>query len=162
MDTPNANHHSSLNDPVWYFLAEYPLRELKVDRDIRAELAASSLFQTIRDLGIPAEHLNSIEFTLIGFAHKAMAHPHQGGLKFPLYLRLYCQKKAVDELILMKPLHHLTLEQPFESSPCIPHPDTERNGGWGYFLVERSAGFVPSASTRIYNLVDLYLYKEGE
>jgi hypothetical protein len=56
----------------------------------------------------------------------------------------------------------MIVEQSEEPATIIHHPKTEMNGGWGYFLIERSGGFVPHSSVVIKNLVDLYLYKEGE
>ena len=53
-------------------------------------------------------------------------------------------------------------QQLIEPAQVIDHVDAEITGAWGYFLIERGGGFSPGSSTGTYNLIDLYLYKEGE
>ena len=162
MQISNENQNTRFNDPVWYFLAEYPLSELIVAMNTRGELTSKFVHQTFRDLGIPPEHINSIEKTLLGFVKDAMVHLDQERSDLPVYIRLFCHKKTVDDVISLESSSQLNAGQTIETPHIIHHSNPEINGGWGYFLVERGGCFQPGSSMNACNWVDLYLYKEGE
>jgi hypothetical protein len=42
------------------------------------------------------------------------------------------------------------------------YPEAQLNGGWGYFLVERSEATLPGSLENRQECVELYLYREGE
>lgn len=96
---------------------------------------AGSLFKKLRDLNIPPEYVGNIEMMLTGFAKEALEHFKGGRLELPGRIRIFCQKKTIDEKI---------------------------RGGWGYFLIERGDDVSTGPSVRSWNSVELYLYKEGE
>jgi hypothetical protein len=52
-------------------------------------------------------------------------------------------------------------EQAMEHAPIKYHSSTIMNGGWGYFIIERS-GDDAGSSESARPFIDLYLYKEGE
>lgn len=162
MYTSNGKHNSNFIDPTWCFLAEYKLSELMVDDTLSEEHIARLLFQIIWELGIPGEHIINIERTWSGFVREAIAHLDQSGSGAPVYIRLFCQKKALNKALSVKHHSQFSVDKAVESTKMIHHFDPEIYGGWGYFLIERSGGFAPGSSTSTYNLVDLYLYKEGK
>lgn len=135
MGPSNVNKHGRSNDPEWQLFAECPLSEFLSDHDKGDGLAAGLLDQTRQELGLPPERVENIEMTLSRFARKALARFNQGGFELPVHIRVFCQKKKVDEKI---------------------------NGGWGYFLIERTEGSSDSLLMRSQHLVDLYIYREGE
>lgn len=98
-------------------------------------LAAGSFCQTLRELGIPPEWVENIELTLTRFARQALAQFEPERLGMPERLRVFCQKKMLDE---------------------------KMNGGWGFFLLERTDGSPESPSASSQSCVDLYIYREGE
>ena len=130
MQTANDNQKSGSEDGAWCFLAEFSLGEIRADPDFEDEAADGLLFQTIQDLGVPPESLKKIKGTLNEFVKQAMAHFNAGKLKTPVYIRLFCQKKA------------------------------KMDGGWGYFLIERGPGCPVGFAASTHHMVDLYLYKE--
>jgi hypothetical protein len=134
MQTSFANQHGRSNDPVWQFLAEYSLSEFLSDHDKESELSAGLLFQTMRESSIPIERIENIEVTFRRFAREALMHFKQGRMELPGRIRIFCNKKMIDE---------------------------EMKGGWGFFVIERSRDSSTSDWSDPH-LIDLYLYKEGE
>lgn len=162
MPVTHDNHNSNLTDPEWYFLGEYPLKGLGVDGEIRDRPEDGILIETIRDLGIGAELVDNIERKLIEFISGAMAQLNQLRFETPTTIRVFCQKKMGEDENSMKSLSLIKEKQTLRFSTNIHQPVPAVNGGWGYFLVERNGGFAPNSTVSTFNLVDLYLYKEGE
>jgi hypothetical protein len=162
MQTSNADQSIRPDDPVWYFLAEYSLSEFTADLNVGEKLMAGSLFQTVRELGIPPEYVENIEMMLTGFAKEALVHFKQGGLELPGRIRIFCQKKMIDNANSAKTSRPYDTEQTLEHAQFVHHPGTKINGGWGYFLIERGGDVSTGSSASSWNSVDLYLYKEGE
>jgi hypothetical protein len=160
MQTTNDNLNSRTTDREWRFLGEYPLNELMIEMDNRDR--TSALFQTIRDMGINPEYLSNIESKLIGFAKEAMAHLNQGGPESPVYIRLFYQKKTIEDVNSAKSSSQFNAELTIGPKQIIHQSDTGINGGWGYFLIERGGGFPSGSSVSTCNWIDLYLYQEGE
>ncbi len=131
MDITNTIPNDRFDDPLWHFLAEFPLSEFLSDHERSGVLAAGALYRTVRELGMPPECAANIEMTLAGFAVEAQEHFKQERLEIPGRIRVFCQNKLIT------------------------------NGGWGYFLIERSSASAGSAGPS-WNSVDLYLYEEGE
>ena len=134
MHTSNVSQESRSKDLVWYLLGEYSLSKFLSDAEEGDKITAGLLSQTVRELRIPIERVENIERALRSSAGEALAHTKQGRVELPGRIRIFCEKKMIDE---------------------------EMRGGWGYFIVERSGGQADSLS-RPYSIVDLYLYKEGE
>ena len=149
MYTSSDPQKSITNNSLWFFLAEYSLSEFVPSQDPGDELTAELLPQMMRELGIPLKYIKNIDMTLTGFAKEALVHFKQGSLELPGRIRVFCQKKLIDEANSTKTprLSH------GESIPIKCPPGTILNGGWGYFIIERSGG-------DDYPWVDLYLYQE--
>lgn len=162
MQSGNDTLKSKDNDLVWYFLGEYSLSEFIGSKDIEDQHMNESLFQAIRDLGIPLEFIKKIKNTLTRFAGEAMVHFNQERLEFPVYVRLFHLKKMIQDLNSTKTSSQFYAENTLESAQIIEHSDKEMNGGWGYFLVERRGNLTVGPSKGSQILVDLYLYQEGE
>lgn len=160
MQTSNANKHGTSNDPVWQFLAEYPLNEF-LSNHKGGGPTAGLLFQTTRELGIPSEYLENIEMSLTGFAKGVLEHFKQESLELPGRIRIFCQKRMRDEANSAKTTRPVHAEQTMKHAPIVYHTSTIIKGGWGYFIIERSSDDAGSLE-RTCPLVDLYLYKEGE
>ncbi len=122
--------------PEWHFLAEFSLSEFLTELDRSGGLAAGRLFQTVRQLGMPPEHVEAMEMTLAGFAKEAPVFFKEGRLELAGRIRVFCQKKII------------------ESGPGV-------SGGWGYFMIERGKDLLPCSSTAPHSYLHLYLYKEG-
>jgi hypothetical protein len=162
MKTSNANKHRGSIDPAWQFIAEFPLNELLSDHDKGGELTAGLLFKMMLEMGIPLEYLEDIEMTLTGFAKEALVHFKRGGLELPERIRVFCQKKIIDNAYSAKTSRPYDTEQVLEHAQFVYPTDTKINGGWGYFLIERGGNVSTGTSASSWNSVDLYLYKEGE
>jgi len=161
MQTSNADLNIRSNTPVWYLLAEYALNEIMVDHGKGDELAAGFLFQPFRELGAPPEWIGNIEMKLTGFAKKAQVPIKQGRLERSGSIRVFCQKKVIDKVNSTNASRPEHTVQTMEHTPFIDPSGTIMNGGWGYFIIERSGDYAGS-SERSHPIVELYLYKEGE
>jgi hypothetical protein len=143
---------------VWYLLAESSLVEFTSEIDRGDELKAG-LFQKIQELDIPPQCVEKIDRTLKGFVREALVHLEQPELELPWRIRVFCQKKLIDGLTSAK------ISEPCHSgkygAEMMHHPSTVMDGGWGYFLIERGGDVYADSSLSSYQLVDIYLYKEG-
>ena len=172
------------NTPVWFLLAEYTLSEIMIDQGKEDELMTGFLFQPLQELGVPPEWIGNIEMKLSEFTNKAQASikeaartrwatqneiasrssfamTKQGRLERFGSIRVFCQKKLIDDVnsaITSTPGH---TEQTVEHARYISPSGTTIKGGWGYFIIERSGDDAGSAE-RSHPMIDLYLYKEGE
>ncbi len=161
MQTEKVNQKSRNNDPGWYFLAEYNLDEGMVDINTGGEPTAGTLFQNLRDMGIPPECLKEIERTITSFAGEAKENFNQGKRKLPVCIRLFCQGKTVKNAYSAKTSDILDAGKIPGTASRVRPSNLKMNGGWGYFLIER--GWDISADLeKFHSRVDLYLYKEGE
>jgi hypothetical protein len=184
MQTSNANQSIRSSSSVWYLLAEYALSEITFDYAKEVELMIGFLFQTFRELGAPLEWIGTIEMKLTGLAKKAQASikeaartgcttqnevasrssfamTKQGRLERFGSIRIFCQKKLIDDINSANNSTRGDKEQTVEHDPFIYSSSTIMKGGWGYFIIERSGDDAGSAE-RSYPMIDLYLYKEGE
>jgi hypothetical protein len=159
MQTLNANQNFRSNDPVWILLAELSLGDFLSDHDWREGSTVGFLFQALRELGMSAECMESIARTLAGFAQEARARHKQGKLEFPGRMRIFCQKKMIEDANSAKPSRPSHIEQGKEQKQIFPDSGA---GGWGYFMIERGEDLPPDLPAVLHNHMDLYLYKEGE
>jgi hypothetical protein len=141
MQTANDYREFKNNDPIWYFIAEYSLNEVARDENLEPGLMAGSLYQTIRDLGVPTDCLSKIEGTITGTAREAMSHINYSSPNLPVHIRLFCQRKTIDG---------------------ERHFGDQMKGGWGYFLIEKGRDIPASSHEKSYCVAELYLYREGE
>jgi hypothetical protein len=158
----SADQKSRSEDPAWYCLAEFSLSEFVSDQDRRGELTTKLLFQTVREVGLPPECVENIDMTLTGLANEAMAHFKQGSAELPGRIRVFCREKMTAEASSPEASMSCHAEPGMDHSLAIPHPGTKMEGGWGYFLIERGGNLAAGFSASSWNLIDLYLYKEGK
>jgi hypothetical protein len=162
MQTLNANQNSRSDDPVWFLIAEFLLSDFFVDHNRKEELTAGNLFQAVRELGMPPECVENIEMTLAEFVKKALVHFQQEGLELPGRIRVFCQKKIIDDANFARAASSsYQQEQAVEHAQRILDSGTNLNRGWGYFIIDRS-GSDAGSSEKSSLLVELYLYLEGE
>jgi hypothetical protein len=162
MQTPNSNKSIRPNNPAWHLLAEYSLSEFLSELNTGDKLKAGLLLQTVRELGLPPEYVENIEMMLIGFAKEALEHFKQGGFELPGRIRIFCQKKMIDDSNPAKTSIPYNTEQMLEQPQIVHRPGKKMYGGWGYFLIERGDDVSTVSSVRSWNSVELYLYREGE
>jgi len=135
MQTSSKRQESSPKDLLWSLLGEYSLREFLLDTERVDKIDVGKLSEMVRELAIPVECVDNIEKTLRNFTREALVHFKQGRSELHGRIRIFCQKKMIDEKI---------------------------KGGWGYFVIERSRDSVTSEGMDSHNFIDLYFYEEGE
>jgi len=135
MQASNANPESRSKDLGWFLLGEYSLSKLLPDLEKSEKITAGLLSQTVRELGIPVECVENIEMILRNLNREALARFKEGTVELPGRIRIFCQKKMIDE---------------------------EMKGGGGYFVIERSTASSTSGCTEPQHLIDLYFYEERE
>jgi hypothetical protein len=162
MPTSNAKQNSRSEDLVWVLLAELSVRDFLSDHDRKEKSKAGYLFQTVRELGMPLGCVQDIAMLVTEFTKESPVHDEQEGLEFPGRIRIFCQKKIIDDAnaarTTSRPYH---TEQPMEPSPMILDVGAKMDGGWGCFLLRRGGNVSDDASLRSDHFVDLYLYREG-
>lgn len=162
MQTSNSSQNIRFNHPEWYLLAEYALSEIMPDNGKGDELTAGFLSQPFRPLGVPPEWIEKVEMVLTGYAKLALVAIQQGRLERFGSIRIFCQKKMIDDANSTEATRFIHSEQAAENEQMIHHSSTIMKGGWGYFLIERGGNVSTGSSVSSRNSVDLYLYKEGE
>lgn len=106
---------------MWYLLAEYPLSEITSVDGEADELTAGFLDQPFRELGVQPETIENIEMTSAGFAKEALVHDKQAGSELPGRIRVFCQKKMVEDANSVKTSRLFNAEQAMEQAQII-HP----------------------------------------
>ena len=162
MQTSNGNPNIRSNHSQWCLLAEYALSEIMSDNGKGDELTSGFLSQPLRALGVPPEWIGKVEMTLTGFAKLALVPVKPGRQERYGSIRVFCQKKVMDDANSSQTSRPDHAEQSKEHAPIKYHSNTIMNGGWGYFFIERDGNDSTGSSVGSRNSVDLYLYKEGE
>ena len=162
MGTSNAKQNFSSDNPVWVLLAELSLRDFLSNHNLGEELLSGDVFPTVQELGVSAECMENIAEMLAGLAKEASVRTKKGKLGFPRRIRIFCQKKILDDAKLARTSRPYHTEQPKKQKQDFPDSEANTIGGWGYFIIERGEGLPPDSSTIPHNYIDLYLYKEGE
>ena len=162
MSISKAYQNFTPDNLMWYFLAEFSLSKFLLDPYRGDELTTGLLFQTMQELDMPHECVKNIALLVTEFAKESPAHFKQEGVEFPARIRVFCQKKVIDDANTTRPTSRpYHTEQAMEDSPMMPEVGTKMNGGWGYFFIERGGNVSTGSSVSSRNSVDLYLYKEG-
>ena len=160
MPTSNAKQTFRSDDPEWVFLAELSLGDFLSDHDPNTAATAGYLFQMVQELGISPEGTENIVRPLAEFAEEALVRTKEGRLEFPGWIRIFCQKKIIDDAKSMKSSR--PPEQDKQQKQLFPGSGVRKMGGWGYFMIERGEDLSPDSYAIPHNSIDLYLYKEGE
>lgn len=124
----------------------------------RDELKDGLWVQTVCELSIPLECVENIKRTLTVFASDVCVKFEQERLDMPGRVRLFCQKKIIDNANSTEITRLYHAEHPIDLIKSIHHSAAKIKGGWGYFVIEKGGDVL----TDSWNSVDLYLYKEGE
>lgn len=114
------------------------------------------------EFGMPLECVETIARLVTEFDKGSPGHDKQEGLEFPERIRIFCQKKIMDNANAVRAssrTYHT--EQAIEHSLMIPDFGAKMDGGWGCFLIKRGSNVSGAASLRSHHFVDLYLYREG-
>ncbi len=160
MTDTDTNPRIGYDDPAWYFLAELSPGEISADH--RDELMHGLWVQTLRELGMPFECVENIHRTLAGLARDAGGYFKQESMEVPGTIRLFCQKKMIDDANSTKIRRPCATGLAGEQIKMIEHSTAKMNGGWGYFVIERGGNGLAGSPAHSWKAVDLYLYKEGE
>lgn len=162
MQTSNAKEHFSSSDPVWVLLAELSFRDFLSDQDRKDGLMAGLMFQTMQEFGMPTECMETIIRMLAGFTKEALAHQKQERLESTGWIRIFCQKKMIEDANAASASVPDRVEQRKKQKQSFPDCEASKIGGWGYFMIERGEDLPPYSSGMPHNSIDLYLYKEGD
>ena len=160
MQTSNTKRNFNWDDMGWVLLVELPFMDFLSDP--RDEPVVGSMFQTLQELSISREKTENIARTVAGFAREALMSTLQGRLEFPEWIRIFCQKKMIDDANSAKTSRSCRAEQDNKQKQIFPDSGANTVGGWGYFMIERGEDLPPYSSAIPHNYIDLYLYKEGE
>lgn len=160
MQTLNAKRNLNYNDTGWVILAELPFMDFLSDQDQTDGPVVTSMFQTLRELGMSPDDTENIAWTVARFSREALVPTRQGRLEFPEWIRIFCQKKMIDDVnatVSSRPS-----EQDKQQNQMLPDFAVGRIGGWGYFMIERGEDLRSDSSAISKSYIDLYLYKEGD
>ena len=142
MQTSNPNQNFRSKDPVWVLLAKLSFSDCLSAQGRGEEPAAGFLFQSLRELGMSPEGMESIAGKLAGFAKEARARAGQGRLGFPGQIRIFCQKKMIEDANAAKLSRAYRTEQAIKDEQISPDPGANKMGGWGYFTIEKGGTFL--------------------
>jgi hypothetical protein len=162
MQTSNTKQNFSCDDPVWILLAELSFSDCLSNHEWEDGLMARLMFQTIQEFGMPPECTENVTRRLAGFAQGALAHQQQERLEFPARVRIFCQKKMIEDANYASASRPDRRQQGKKQKQIFPYCAAGKIGGWGYFVIERGEDLPPSSTGISHNSIDLYLYKEGE
>ena len=133
MQTSNTNRGLRSKDLTWYLLGEYPLSNILSGAEIDDRITAPILSQMGGTIENQNESIERNTIKLSSLAKEAMEKYTLGRVEAPGRIRIYCQKKMIEEGV---------------------------NGGWGYFVIERSSDTETNTGIKPGPYVDLYIYKE--
>jgi hypothetical protein len=162
MQTSNADQESRSKDSEWVLLGECSLSKFLLDPENGDQITAGPLSQIVRELGIPVKGVENIETTLRSFAREALAHFKPGKVELPGRIRIFCQKKMIDDANSVKISRLDNVEQAMEHAQIIHPSGTKMNEGWGYYVIERGRDFASIPCKESCRVVELYVYKEGK
>jgi hypothetical protein len=130
------------------------------DHDEKDRLTAGDLFRTLQELGLSPECVQNIAKALTGLVKELFAPDKQARLELAGRIRIFCQKKIIDDAALTKSMS--PPEQDKQAKPIFLDAKMNQIGGWGYFIIERGEDLPPYSSAICQSSIYLYLYKEGE
>lgn len=139
MQTASGNLKFQNGDSTWHLLAECSIGVDDFGKNPGVKLSIGSLIDTMRKLGLPPKTLHQIEGTITRIANEALSHIYLGRPILPVYIRLFCERKTIDQ---------------------IPLTEAHMNGGWGYYLIERVVELSPDYFKGYRRVIELYLYSE--
>jgi hypothetical protein len=157
MITPPSNSRHA--DPKWRLLIEFPLAVFLSERSRNHDPAAGLLFQALCKLDISSECVADIERSLVDFAAHIWRHFQGGEHDVPGQVRIFYQRKRIGGHAALQPY---PLDHRIQNALVVPGLNRKTNGGWGFFLIARGGDVASHGPQNPANLVDVYLYREGE
>ena len=97
MQTSNAKQNFRPDDPLWVLLADLSLGDFLSDHDQIDGSMAGYLFQMVRELGMPLERVENLAMLVTEFTRESPEQYKPGRLEFPARIRIFCQKKIIDD-----------------------------------------------------------------
>ena len=137
MQTTNDPHEFNNYESLWHSLSEYSLSEVALDEDLEANLSSGPFFRYLQELGLPSECLKRIARTITETARNYF-HRIPG---VHVRIRLFYQPKMVTSL---------------------PHSGKQREGGWGFFVIQRGEDPLSGIYGEPFSIIELYIYREGK
>ena len=134
MQTANTNRGQRSKDLTWYLVGEFPLCSFISDATIDDKIKAAMCSQMGGNIENQKESIERVSIKLSALAKEVVENFTPGRAEAAGRMRIYCQMKMIEESV---------------------------NGGWGYFVIERSSEAVTCAGREPDHAVDVYFYKEG-
>ena len=149
-------------DRIRDFVAELLISEVTLAESLEAGFSIEMPCHITRELGLPPETIKKVEGTIIETVREAMDQLdiEQPNLLFEV--RFYYSKKVAHVLSQMKSSKPGSSERSMELVQEFTQSKIPLNGGWGYFLVERGKDSLENSNLGSRQVIELYLYKEGE
>ena len=122
-------------------MGDFSLGEATSDEVMTAELTAGMLFQAIRELGLPPEHIERIAGTITAIVREGDSRFNHCSPGLPARICLFCNRKGMDS---------------------VHQPGDQMKGGWGYYVIEQGRDFLHIPWQEPCRELELYLYREGE
>ncbi len=129
------------DDPIWYLLSDCSLSVDILKENLEVELSTKMLPQVNHELQLPLETLNKIKSTISAIARWTKVNSNQSVPCAPVDIYLFCHKKMIERLN--------------NSQDCL-------DGGWGYYVIEKSRNFNQTGGQEYHRVIEVYLYREGE
>lgn len=137
MQTTNDPREFNSRESSWNYLAEYSLSEIVLGEDSEFMLLSGPVFLSMQELGLPPESLKRIARTI----KETVRHILSKGRNIPVCIRLFHQPKMVAGL---------------------PHSGKQREGGWGFFVIQRGEDPLSGIYGEPFSIIELYIYREGK
>jgi hypothetical protein len=157
MITPPSNSRHA--DPKWRLLIEFPLAAFLSECGRNDDPAAGFIFQALTNLDISSECIADIERSLVDFAAQIWSRFQRDKQDLSGQVRVYCQRSIIGGHAALQPY---PLDQRVQNALVIPGLNRKTNGGWGFFMIARGGEIAPHGPQPPANLVDVYLYREGD
>lgn len=137
------NHSSLSPNPTWQTLAEISLP----GQPGSERLALHRVTEAVRELYLPAVHLERLKMAVAEAALNAIEHGSRSRLDLPLVIRVQVSAKALQDCV---------------NEPANPElADRSLLRGWSFFLIEKMMDDLRLSDTDAHHTIELFLYLEG-
>jgi hypothetical protein len=140
MISSSESPHLIFDRTKWCLLVDCSLSIGSISEELNAELTCATSSPSVRKLHLPAAELNRIISSIAATADSLVIHPGNTNTDRMVRVCLFCERKAAEDM----------------------HPPISmKNGGWGYYVIERGVDLPGSSCEKYQRVIELYLYKEG-
>lgn len=161
------NHTIATNEPLWFCLGEMTIPSGTYDGEITLGSIESYFLNVVRTLHLASDLQHRINISLI----EAIGITCQSRFSFrpavPVRVRVLTNvtgdSQTASQLSESQP-HEIQPDQVLKAidyNPELASTTYSKDGGWGYFLIERRVENFDSPDDQEVNLIEIYLYKEG-